>query len=207
MLNRHAVRVCLLFAGVTAGACGSPAPSPAPPAAAPSSPAATANAEVTGTAPKGAIISLLPAAGEAPLPEGPAVMDQYAKQFVPNMLYVRVGQPVEFRNTEDMGHNVTVNRRDTGAGIFNVETDPQQKHIHTFDRVGQYDVTCSLHPGMQATVVATRSPASTTVGDDGRFTLSGVPAGDYTLSVTFEGRTIDQAVAVKGPRTEVKVTR
>ncbi|MDP2054365.1 MAG: carboxypeptidase regulatory-like domain-containing protein [Acidobacteriota bacterium] len=206
MLNRHAVRALLVFAGfLTAGACGSPTPSTAPPAAASTAPADTANAEVTGTARKGAIISLLPAAGEVPLPEGPAVMDQYAKQFVPNMLYVRVGQPVEFRNTEDMGHNVTVNRRDTGAGIFSVETDPQQKHIHTFDRVGQYDVTCSMHPGMQATVVATRSPVSTTVGDDGRFTLSGVPAGDYTLSVTFEGRTVDQAVAVKGPRTEVKV--
>lgn len=206
MLKRHSVRACVLFSGLTAGACGSPAPSPATPTAAATSPADTANAEVTGTARKGAIISLLPAAGEVPLPEGPAVMDQYAKQFVPNMLYVRVGQPVEFRNTEDMGHNVTVNRRDTGAGIFSVETDPQQKHIHTFDRVGQYDVTCSMHPGMQATVVATRSPVSTTAGDDGRFTLSGVPAGNYTLSVTFDGRTVDQAVTVKGPRTEVKVS-
>jgi plastocyanin len=205
MLNRHAVRACLLFAGVTAGACGSPAPSPAPPAAATASPVETANAEVTGTAGRGAIISLLPSAGEVPLPEGPAVMDQYAKRFVPDMLYVRVGQPVEFRNTEDMGHNVTVNRRDTGEGVFSVETDPQQKHLHTFDRVGQYDVTCSMHPGMQATVVATRSPLSTTAGADGRFTLNGVPAGDYTLSLTFEGRTVDQAVTVKGPRTAVKV--
>lgn len=196
----------VLIALAALGACAAP-PAPAPPGAATASPADTANAEVTGTTGKGAIISLLPSAGEVPLPEGPAVMDQYAKRFVPDMLYVRVGQPVEFRNTEDMGHNVTVNRRDTGAGIFSVETDPQQKHIHTFDRVGQYDVTCSMHPGMQATVVATRSPLSTTAGDDGRFTLSGVPAGDYTLSVTFEGRTVDQAVTVKGPRTEVKVTR
>lgn len=193
-----------LFAAAALSGCGAPTAS-APPAATAASPTATANAEVAGTAPSGAIVALLPATGETPLPEGPAVMDQYAKQFVPNMLYVRVGQPVEFRNTEDMGHNVTVNRRDTGAAIFNVETDPQEKHVHTFDRVGQYDVTCSVHPGMQATVVATRSPMSTTAGDDGRFSLSGVPAGDYTLSVTFEGRTVEQAVAVKGPRTEVKI--
>lgn len=196
----------VLMALAALSACAAP-PAPAPPVAATASPTDTANAEVTGTAGKGAIISLLPSAGEMPLPEGPAVMDQYAKRFVPDLLYVRVGQPVEFRNTEDMGHNVTVNRRDTGAGIFSVETDPQQKHIHTFDRVGQYDVTCSMHPGMQATVVATRSPLSATAGGNGRFTLNGVPAGDYTLSVTFEGRTVDQAVTVKGPRTEVKVTR
>lgn len=205
MLTRYLVYAIVLMASVSAGACGGSSSAPSPPPATATSSAATANAEVTGTVPRGAVVSLLPAAGETPLPEGPAVMDQYAKQFVPNMLYVRVGQPVEFRNTEDMGHNVTVNRRDTGAAIFNVETDPQEKHVHTFDRVGQYDVTCSVHPGMQATVVATRSPLSTTAGEDGRFSLGGVPAGDYKLSVTFEGRTVEQAVAVTGPRTEVKI--
>jgi plastocyanin len=204
MLNRHAVLPLLLSAGLAAGACGSSAPAPAaPPAAAPP---ANSLAEVTGAAPKGAVVSLLPAAGEAPLPEGPAVMDQYAKQFVPNMLYVRVGQPVEFRNTEDMGHNVTVNRRDTGIGVFSVETDPQQKYAHTFDRVGQYDVTCSMHPGMQATVVATRSALAITTGDDGRFSLAGVTPGDYVVSVTFAGRTVDQKVSVTSPSTEVRVT-
>jgi plastocyanin len=205
MLNRHAVLALSLSAGLATGACGSGVPAPStPPAGAP--PANTAVAEVTGAAPKGAIVSLLPAAGEAPLPEGPAVMDQYAKQFVPNMLYVRVGQPVEFRNTEDMGHNVTVNRRDTGIGVFSVETDPQQKHVHTFDRVGQYDVTCSMHPGMQATVVATRSALAITAGDDGRFSLAGVSSGDYVVSITAAGRTVDQKVTVTGPRTEVRLT-
>jgi len=205
MFRPSLVRTLVAAGSLWSCACGSSAPTPTAAPAVTAAPAATAVAEVTGTAPKGAIVSLLPAAGESPLPEGPAVMDQYAKQFVPNMLYVRVGQPVEFRNTEDMGHNVTVNRRDTGAAIFNVETDPQQKHVHTFDRVGQYDVTCSVHPGMQATVVATRSAIATTAGDDGRFSLAGVPAGAYTLSVMFEGRTVEQAVEVKGPRTDVRV--
>lgn len=204
MLKRHAIRACLLIVGITAVACGSPAPAPATPAA--TTPATAAMAEVTGTAPRGAVISLLPTGADAPMPEGPAVMDQYAKQFVPNMLYVRVGQPVEFRNTEDMGHNVTVNRRDSGASVFSVETDPQQKHIHTFDRAGQFDVTCTMHPGMQATVVATRSSLSTTAGDDGRFAIANVAAGAYMLSATFEGRSVEQPVDVKGPRTDVRVT-
>ena len=192
-----------LIACAALAGCGAP---PAPTAAPAPRAATTSIAEVAGTVPKGAIVALVPAGGEAPLPEGPAVMDQYGKQFVPNLLYVRVGQPVEFRNTEDMGHNVTVNRRDSGAGVFDVDTDPREKHVHTFDRVGHYDVLCSEHPGMQATIVTTRSALAITAGDDGRFSLAGVPAGDYTLSVTFEGRTVDRALAVTGPRTEVKVT-
>lgn len=125
---------------------------------------------------------------------------------MPGVLYVRVGQPVEFRNTEDMGHNVTVNRRGTGANVFDVETDPQEKHVHTFDRVGQYDVMCSVHPGMQATVIATSSPMATVADDAGNFVIANVTAGAYKLSIAFEGRTVEQAVGVTGPRTRVRVT-
>lgn len=199
------LRTLVLMSPVWLAACGSGTPAPGgAPAAAPA-PAATTIAEVAGTAPRGAVISLAPAGVAVALPEGPAVMDQYSKQFVPNLLYVRVGQPVEFRNSEDMGHNVTVNRRGTGAEIFNVGTEPQQKHVHTFDRSGQYDVLCDLHPGMQATVIAATSPMAAVSDETGRFAIANVAAGTYTLSATFEGRTVEQAVEVKGPRTEVTV--
>lgn len=203
MTRPNLIGVVVIVCALSAAACGSDDPIPA---AAPAAEPTSNVAEVTGVAPSGAVVTLSPAGEALPLPEGPAVMDQYAKQFVPGTLYVRVGQPVEFRNSEDMGHNVTVNRRGSGAEIFNVGTEPQQKHVHTFDRTGQYDVMCDLHPGMQATVVATTSPLATTSDASGRFTIANVAAGHYTLSVAFEGRTVDQAVEVTGPRTEVRVT-
>ncbi len=160
---------------------------------------------MTGTAPRGAIVTLLPATGEVPLPAGPAVMDQYAKTFVPNVLYVRVGQPVEFRNSEDMPHNVSVTRRGTGTSVFTVPTEPQQKYVHTFDRTGQYDVLCDIHPGMQALVVAAPSPLVTIANEQGAFMIPDVPAGSYKVALTFEGRTVEQPLEVKGPRTEVRI--
>ena len=180
----------------------SDAPAPEQPAAAPPT-----SAEVTGTVPPNAIVALIPAAAPVPMPDGPAVMDQYAKQFVPNVLYVRVGQPVEFRNSEDMPHNVTVKRRTTGAEVFNVGTEPQQKHVHTFDRVGQFDVVCDIHPGMQATVIATESPMATVAADNGRFSIANVKPGAYKLSVAFEGRSVEQPVEVSAARVDVTVKR
>ncbi len=182
-------------------ACGAKEPAPSA-AAAPAAP--VTSSEVTGTVPRNAIVTLLPAE-PVPMPGGPAVMDQYAKQFVPNVLYVRVGQPVEFRNSEDMPHNVTVIRRGSGAEVFNVGTEPQQKHVHTFDRVGQFDVVCDIHPGMQATVIAAESPLATIAGDDGRFSLANVKTGSYKLSLTFEGRTVEQPLEVAGARTSVSL--
>ena len=188
------------LAALLTAACGSSTPQ----ASSSSPPPAATTSEVTGTVPRNAIVTLLPAQ-PAPMPEGPAVMDQYAKQFVPNVLYVRVGQPVEFRNSEDMPHNVTVMRRGTGAEVFNVSTEPQQKYVHTFDRVGQFDVTCDIHPGMQATLIATHSPLATIADDGGRFSLPDVKVGSYKLSLTFEGRTVEQPLEVAGARTEVRV--
>lgn len=198
---RTTTLIATLAASLTA-ACGSSAP---PASSSSSAPPTATTSEVTGTVPRNAIVSLLPAQ-PAPMPEGPAVMDQYAKQFVPNVLYVRVGQPVEFRNSEDMPHNVTVLRRGSGVEVFNVGTEPGQKYVHTFDRIGQFDVTCDIHPGMQATLIAAPSPYATVADDSGRFTISDVKPGSYKLNLTYEGRTVEQPLDVKGPRTDVKIT-
>jgi plastocyanin len=168
-------------------------------------PVATSS-EVTGIVPKNAIVTLLPASG-APMPAEPAVLDQLSKQFLPHTLIVRVGQPVEFRNSEDMPHNVSVTRRESGSEVFNVGTEPHQKYDHTFDRVGQFDVKCDIHEGMEATVIVARGPMTTIAGDDGRFSLPNVAFGSYTLSLTYSGQTVEQAVEVSGARTEVKRTR
>jgi len=178
----------------------------APPAPTPTAPPATSS-EVTGIAPKNAIVTLLSPNDSPAVPTEPVVMDQYAKQFVPSVLMARVGQPVEFRNSEDMPHNVAVTRSDSGAAIFNVGTEPHQKHVHTFDRLGQYDVKCDIHEGMEATVIVARGPVTTIAEDDGRFSFKNVAFGSYTISATFEGRTVEQAIEVSGARTNVKLSR
>jgi plastocyanin len=192
-----------IMAIVMTTACGSGEKAAAPAAAAA---APVTSAVVSGTVPRNAVVALVPVEAQ-PSPSGPAVMDQYAKQFVPNVLYVRLGQPVEFRNSEDMPHNVTVIRRGSGTQVFNVSTEPQQKYVHTFDRAGQFDVTCDIHPGMQATLIAAPSPIATVADDGGRFSLSNVKPGAYKLHVTFEGRTVEQNLDVAGARTEITVNK
>lgn len=141
------------------------------------------------------------------MPAAPAVMDQFSKQFVPSVLIVRVDQPVEFRNSEDMPHNVSVVRRNGGTEVFNVGTEPHQKHVYTFDRLGQFDVTCDIHEGMEAVVIVARGPVTTIAADDGRFSFANVTFGSYQISYTFDGRTVEQAINVAGAHTEVKPAR
>ncbi len=193
----------LLALALLAAACDSATNAPATQNADP--PATTSI--VSGIVPKHAIVTLLPAAGSLPMPAEPAVMDQISKQFLPHTLLVRVGQPVEFRNSEDMPHNVSVTRRESGSEVFNVATEPNQKYVHTFERVGQFDVKCDIHEGMEATVIATRGPLTTVAEDNGRFTLPNVAFGSYKVSLTFSGQTVEQALEVNGARTEVSIAR
>lgn len=205
MLRSHMTKPVVVLSFAVSIGCNSSAPQPAP-AAAPAAPAATSS-EVTGIAPKNAIVTLVPASGEPAVPADAAVMDQVSKQFLPHTLLARVGQPVEFRNSEDMPHNVTVLRRESGSEVFNVSTDRGQKYVHTFDRAGQFDVKCDIHEGMEATVIVARGPMTTIAGDDGRFSIPNVAFGSYTASVTFSGQTVEQPIEVSGARTDLKLTR
>jgi len=141
------------------------------------------------------------------MPDQPAVMDQQSGHFIPNVLMVRPGQPVEFRNSEDMPHNVSVTRRGSGTEVFNVGTEPHQKHVHTFDRVGQFDVLCDIHEGMSAIVIVAPGPETTIAEDDGRFAFSNVSFGSYKLSFTFEGQTVEQSIEVTAAQTHFKLIR
>jgi hypothetical protein len=133
-------------------------------------------------------------------------MDQYGKQFVPGELFVRVGQAVEFRNTEDMVHNVIVKRSASGANVFHVSTDPSEKYVHKFDRAGRYDVSCDLHLGMAATIIATTSPYHAVSDASGNFTIPNVEAGTYKLIALVSGQSLERTIEVTGPRTEVTVS-
>ena len=137
---------------------------------------------LVGQAPAGSVVILEPVVPrEAPLPEGPAILDQYARNFVPDLLLVRVGQRVEFRNSEDVDHNVAVIRSPTGTRVFDTSTPPYQKYEHTFDAAGRYEVSCDIHPGMRATIVATTTPYAAVVDPSGRFSFVDLEPGSYKL--------------------------
>jgi plastocyanin len=193
-------RVLLFMAAVAAAACarsGEPTPASAPQAS-----TQAASAHVEGRTTTGALVVLEPSGG-APLPDGNAVLDQFSKAFVPETLFVRVGQRVIFKNSEDQLHNVTVVRSRTGAAVFNISQNQGDTYTHTFEQAGEYDVTCDVHPGMRGVIVATSSPYAAFADARGTFAFSNVPPGAYTLRVSAAGRQFERAVQVSGAHVDV----
>jgi hypothetical protein len=149
------------------------------------------------------LVTLEPASGDVPPPAGDALMDQFAKSFVPETLFVRVGQRVLFRNSEDQLHNVTVVGSRTGTAVFDISQSPFDTYQHTFERAGEFEVSCDVHPGMRATIVATTTPYAVFADQTGNFTLVNVPVGSYKLRISADGKQSERIVEIKGGRVDL----
>ena len=181
-----------------------------PAAAAPATPV-TGQGTVAGRVPAGAghssIVVLQPrTSADVPQAE-PPVMDQVALTFIPGLLVVRAGHPVEFRNSDDVLHNVRVNEVTTKAGTFNVAIPMGEDDRFTFEREGFYDVGCDIHPAMSATIYASPSPYTALSDKSGNFEIHDVPAGSYNAIVFAGAERLERAVEVSSARTEVDFTR
>ena len=205
------------YAGLIAAcvlACGCSKPE-APPAAAGSA-AAAPQAAVAG-ATRGTIAGRVNAAGTAVVvlepktarpfgaPAEKPIMDQAGLMFGPELLLVRTGYPVEFRNSDDTLHNVRVSHEETRTSAFNVAIPTGEAYTYTFERDGFYRVGCDIHPAMAASVFASASPFTAVAGGDGGFTFEDVPAGAWTVTVYTGGKRLHQDVDVAGGVTNVTI--
>jgi plastocyanin len=148
------------------------------------------------------LVILEPQGGASvPAQSEPPAMDQVQQTFIPGVLMVRTGQPVEFRNSDDVLHNVRVREDATHAPAFNVAIPTGEKYTFTFQRDGFYDVGCDIHPGMAAQIVSSSSPYTAVADAEGNFTIQNVPAGTYKAIVWAGSQKIEKPLTVAGQTT------
>jgi plastocyanin len=197
-------RLALLATLALAVGCSKPVAPPPVQEAAPAAPpaASTGNATVVGHGPRpnpGAqiVVVLEPTTSRSFPPQTDVpVMDQVSLTFGPELLLVRTGQPVEFRNSDDTLHNVHVTHEETREPAFNVAIPTGNAYRYTFGKDGFYRVGCDIHPAMAASVFAVATPYTTLAEPDGRFTIADVAPGAYTATLYAAGKKLQRAVEV-----------
>jgi plastocyanin len=190
----------------TVACSSSPAETPPPAAAAtpaPGPPAASGPARVYGRVPVAnnvpSIVVLEPV-GERTYPEVPApVMDQALQTFLPEVLFVRVGQQTEFRNSDEVLHNVNVRDDETKTQAFNVAIPTDAKYNFTFTKEGAYGVRCDIHPAMSALIVVSKSPYAVQTDSSGAYEIPAVEPGSYRLVAYAGSRKFEKPLDVTGP--------
>lgn len=125
---------------------------------------------------------------EAPPAQPPPrlVMDQKDLAFVPATLPVVRGTIVDFRNSDDVEHNVF--SPSEVAQRFDLGTYRRgESRSVAFEHVGEVLILCNIHMEMAASILVLRDPFFARVDAEGRFRVERVPAGTYTLRVWRNG--------------------
>jgi hypothetical protein len=121
-----------------------------------------------------------------PVPKTPVVIDQRACIYAPRLVGVRVGQPLQIRNDDDLLHNV--HSLSTGANSFNVG-QPKAGLVYEFTPRApevMLKLGCDVHRWMTAYVAVMTHPYFAVTDGSGSYTISNVPPGSYTLKVWHE---------------------
>ncbi len=126
-----------------------------------------------------------PAAAFADAEPQRATMDQRNETFVPHVLALTVGTTVDFPNSDHTYHNVFSLR---GPKPFDLgRYAAGRSRSVRFDRPGIVRVFCEIHSHMSAFILVFSHRYFAVTGADGRYQISRVPPGRYTLVAWNEG--------------------
>ena len=119
-------------------------------------------------------------------PAESAKLDQQGCIYVPHVQGIMEDQQLEIINTDPVNHNVHAECQVNQA--WNESQPPRAEHkFKTFSAEEVlFPVTCSVHPWMRAYIGVSPHPFFAVTGDDGTFTLRGVPPGAYTIEAIHE---------------------
>jgi plastocyanin len=120
------------------------------------------------------------------VPTDAVELDQSGCQYHPHVLAVMAGQTVKIVNSDPTTHNIHPTPKDNRE--WNESQAPQAPPIEkTFAREEiMLPVKCNQHPWMKMFINVTKSPFHAVTGPDGKFTITGLPPGDYTLAFVQE---------------------
>jgi len=134
---------------------------------------------------KNVLVYIKGSVGKHSAPKEKALFDQQGCVYIPHVLGVQTGQPVEIRNSDNTLHNVHTLSEKNPA--FNAgQPIKGHKLTKTFEKVETFKVKCDVHSWMGAYIGVFDHPYFAVSDDNGSFTLKNVPAGEYTLEAWHE---------------------
>ena len=124
------------------------------------------------------------------------LMRQHNLIFEPGWIIIRVGDSVRFPNDDGAtDHSVFSPHEKYGFDLHMSNGGPGKKR--EFTHAGEYDIRCSIHQQMKATILVVKSLYVTQSNAKGEFVLEGVPPGEYTLHAWLPDRVeVEQPVVV-----------
>jgi plastocyanin len=123
----------------------------------------------------------VPAGQTFPAPTAPVVLDQSGCRYHPHVFGIRVGQQLEIQNSDPVLHNIKAIAKANRP--FNVsQPNAGMKTMRTFAAPEvMVNLECNVHGWMKAFAGVRPDPFFAVSGQDGSFSITGLPPGTYTI--------------------------
>ena len=129
-------------------------------------------------------------------------MVQKDLRFVTPLLPVQSGTKVEFPNLDDTSHNIFSYSPTKRFDLGRYRSDEKPIPSQVFDKAGLVTLRCDIHEHMRGIILVLDSPHFVMTEPDGRFRLTGLPAGHYVVKAWVDSRrTLEHPAELKSGAT------
>ena len=120
------------------------------------------------------------------VPSTPVMLDQHACMYSPHVIGVMAGQQIDIKNSDPTNHNIHPMPQ-TNQEWNESQPPGSPDKMQTFARQEvMIPVKCNIHPWMRAYIGVVSHPFFAVTGDDGTYTIKGLPPGTYTIQILHE---------------------
>ena len=132
-----------------------------------------------------------------PAPKEPKLLDQHDCLYAPYVMGIQVGQPLTIQNDDGTLHNVhCMAKNNPEFNLGQPVKGMKSEKVFTKPEV-MVQFKCDVHPWMFAYIGVVDHPFYAVTKEDGSFTITGLPPGEYTLEAWHhKGGTQTQKIKV-----------
>ena len=132
------------------------------------------------------VVVYISAGADEPNPPSQAVtFTQKGCQYIPHVVAMHTGQELDVLNADQTSHNIHPMAKANPE--WNKSQPPGSPPIKvTYEKVEFIPVKCNVHPWMHGYFAVLGTSHYSVSGDDGKFSLKGLPPGKYTLTAWQE---------------------
>jgi len=112
----------------------------------------------------------------AKVSEETAIFDQKVCVFLSHAFAFGVGQPVEIRNSDPVGHNTNIQGQNSSNQT--IPANGSAPYVAKREEAAPVAVTCSIHPWMSAWMLPRSNAYVAVTKADGSFEIADLPAGE-----------------------------
>jgi plastocyanin len=119
-------------------------------------------------------------------PTGAVKLEQKGCMYEPHVLGVMTNQDIEIVNADPTNHNIHPMPKDNREWNESQPPGGENKKKSFARQEVMIAVKCNVHPWMRAYIGVVNNPFFAVTGDDGTYTIKGLPPGTYTLEAWHE---------------------